>query len=100
MTETAVRIDLRGKSAQEVVHLLAEHGYKTHWDDFSKVYRFYGEKDTVHRIPLYHDKRALDLTFVLWDGHERQPESDWDLVLFDPGGVAEWGMANTWHLMH
>ncbi len=99
MKEETLRLDLRGKTAEEVVQWFKSNGLNAHASDITDSYKAHDSNTDPVTCVWLTDKEAGRCTFVLWDGRECKAKPGQDLHLFDPKGTAEWGMARTLNVM-
>ena len=107
LAESFFVIDLRGKTPEEVVGLLAFCGLETSCSDINHLYQKpnFIIREVIPDIAkvkcVWIDWReARRFYFVLWDGRTRSLGIGWDLHLFHyKNGEQKWGMANTGYMM-
>ncbi len=102
----ALKLDLRGKTPDEVVTILQEHGYSNvrhrpekGWG-LRSIFNFNpspeDKKQIVRCVPIK-DSEAPNLTVVVHDGREHTLQPGHDLHFFEPIGDKKggWGWART-----
>lgn len=100
-----LKIDLRGKTKEEVIELLSRHGFCNVTQSISDAYR---HDSLIHKTTLVDQERlawcisikrdeAPSLTVIVHDGTEHTLRPGHDLYFFE-GTEGGWGWANTAYL--